>query len=73
LTRAACLLFAVPLAALLAGTWLGGMAAKPVAVNGDLAGAMVGFLCLTVAMLIMARRGAAVMGALRLTAHRGKN
>jgi positive regulator of sigma E activity len=69
LTRVAAVLFAVPLAALLAGAWLGRLAGGA-ALGADLTSGIAGLICLGSSLLVVARYGAAMAGMLRLTAHR---
>jgi positive regulator of sigma E activity len=74
LTRVAGVVFGVPLAALLLGTWVGGIAATCVTVRSgtvvDLISGVVGVTSLLLASMLVARRGDSVLGLLKLRASR---
>jgi positive regulator of sigma E activity len=70
LTQVAWMAFAVPLAVLLGGAWLGGTAAGILGLAPDTASGIAGLGCLALASTIMARRGGAMVRVLKLTACR---
>jgi positive regulator of sigma E activity len=66
LTRAAVWVFAVPLAALLAGAWLGAKAAGAFGLGPDIVSGAVGLGCLALASAFVSCHGGAVVGTLKL-------
>ena len=72
LTRAAAMVFGLPLAALLVGAWLGGLAAGSVGLPADDVGAVLGLAGLVLACLTVTRCGDKVTRTLRLTVHRAR-
>jgi positive regulator of sigma E activity len=70
LTQVAWMTFAVPLAGLVGGAWLGGIAAGILGLAPDTASGIAGLGCLALASTIMTRRGGVMVRVLKLTAYR---
>ncbi len=68
LTRVALMVFAVPLAALLAGAWMGRAAADVVGTGADMTSGLAGLACLATASAVMAGNGSAMVGMLNIRA-----
>lgn len=70
LSRVAAVVFALPLAALLAGAELGRWMAELAGLEAELTSAVAGLACLALASTIIAGHGGALVGMLKIVARR---
>lgn len=73
LTRVAGVLFGAPLAALLAGAWLGTLLAPPLGLGADLTSGLVGLGLLVAASLVVGRYGRTMTAMLDLKVRRRRD